>query len=189
MASHMSGVGRPPRIGPISEQDRERGRRVAAWIRKGMTRPHRDVEIKNPDLAELIGKGVSTVGYYLNECYDRSKDRMIFPTVDTIRVIAEKLRLDPDEGIKARYWVSEIPSSKAHFGIHEQLPQAGGIVDENTIKLFAIIFERFQRHAYEGKISEAELEKVMNLMLQSIPVNSSTPPELLANYSDEAKNE
>jgi len=89
---------------PPTPQERERGRRIAAWIRSGMGPPHTPVELKQIDVARLSGLSPSAITSYLRGCYDRRENRIKLPTEDTIRRLAAGLGIDPARGIAARYW-------------------------------------------------------------------------------------
>lgn len=99
--------GRPPKTGSPTELERERGRRVATWIRLGISPPKTPIDLNNADVARLTGLSQSAVGYYLNDCYDNSEDRIRLPTDETLRKLADGLHLNYDEGIAARYWLPE----------------------------------------------------------------------------------
>ena len=96
--------GRPRNVGPISEVDRERGRRIAAWIRSGMDTPHQPIQFSKADVARLTGLSNSIIGYYLNDCYDNLADRMRFPKDENIQKIATALKLNYEEGLSAKNW-------------------------------------------------------------------------------------
>lgn len=172
--------GRPANVGPIDELEKERGRRVATWIRSGMMPPHQIVELSNRDVAKLIGKWPSAVGVWLNDCFDNHSQRMSFPAVETIRIIAEKLRLDADEGIGARYWVADAPKNKSDFGISGKIPDKH---TSNYARILRQVFSLYEKHAYEGKIPDANMEKMIEYMLDSVEVHGTEAPEELADYN------
>ncbi len=109
-----------PRVGPPSEIDKERGRRVTAWIRAGITPPAMPFELKNADIARMTKISPSTVQYLMNDCYEPTEDRMKLPTDETLEKLANGLKLSLTEGMKARNYVP--PAKVRESGTITYLP-------------------------------------------------------------------
>lgn len=78
----------------------QRGRKVGLWIREGQAREN----IKKADLAKLTGISATYIGILTNNCYEKSKDRIIRPSQAKIRKIADALGISPALGMDAAGW-------------------------------------------------------------------------------------
>lgn len=170
----MAMRGRPRRKGPPSDLERERGRRVAAWIQGGMKSPLLPVELNNRDVAKLTGLSPSMIGYYVNDCYDSSEDRMKFPSDDSLEKIAKALRLSSEEGRQYRYW-SKKSLSQSQSQLPDENPDAYRVYigepegdDEIMSELvpgkgIRIVFDPREK-PYEGKVTRRMLRLVVEFM-------------------------
>lgn len=77
-----------------------RGKKVGLWIREGQAREN----IKKADLAKLTGISATYIGILTNNCYEKSKDRIIRPSQQKIRKIADALGISPALGMDAAGW-------------------------------------------------------------------------------------
>lgn len=187
--SQMARAGRPSKTGPISDLDRERGKRVAAWIRSGMMPPHQTVEINNSELAKLLSMWPSAVGVFLNDCFDKTENRMKFPKPETIQKIAEKLDIDEQEGVAARYWFPPKRHTKTHYAVNGQIPDIPHESISARMKTYLYIAKQFERHGYEGRISDKDLDRVIEAMIISVELEGTEPTNVLAEppQKDEAE--
>lgn len=139
-------------MGGPTDIERERGVRIAHWLRSGMTPPRQTVELTKAAVARLTNISPSSIGYYVNGCYDINEDRMKYPSEEHLRRLADKLRIDFSDGLAARYWTPNTPRSVYEISCVLQAGQIVRIACNGTlIRVTDNILRRLQ--------IEAELEE------------------------------